>query len=183
LVFLIHTIRGCFVRFHSSLFFIWSGQKILNIFLKLLLIKTCSLVVIYFEFFQVSQPHIRTAFTFVLKMRSLVCVECVVECQILFSALNAAWDFRIRAVMGVNGYWNVICNEINLLLLKRLDGTHQTQPHRNLDLMYFNRRHGYLQPVDSTSIASDSSIRKYNYFVTVFIKRLKCSGHFIYHYD
>ena len=50
------SILGCFVRFHNSLFVIRSGQKILNIFLKLLLIKTCSLVVIYFEFFQVSQP-------------------------------------------------------------------------------------------------------------------------------
>jgi hypothetical protein len=43
------SILGCFVRFHNSLFVIWSGQKILRIFLRLLLIKTCSLVVIYFE--------------------------------------------------------------------------------------------------------------------------------------
>ena len=50
------SILGCLVRFHSSLFVFWSGQKILSIFLKLLLINTCSLVVIYFEFFQVSQP-------------------------------------------------------------------------------------------------------------------------------
>jgi len=50
------SILGCLVRFHSSLFVIWSGQKILSTFLKLLLIKTCSLVVIYYEFFQVSQP-------------------------------------------------------------------------------------------------------------------------------
>ena len=34
------SILGCFVCFHSSLFVIWSGQKILNVFLKLLLIKT-----------------------------------------------------------------------------------------------------------------------------------------------
>jgi len=30
----------------------------------------------------------------VLKMQSLVCVEYAVECQILFSVLNAAWAFR-----------------------------------------------------------------------------------------
>jgi hypothetical protein len=66
------SILGCFVRFHSSLFVICSGQKILNIFLRHLLIKTCSLVVILFEFFQVLQLWSRTAFTFVLKMRSLV---------------------------------------------------------------------------------------------------------------
>jgi len=42
-------ILGCFVRFHNSLFVVWSGQKILDIFLRLLLIKTCNLVVIYFE--------------------------------------------------------------------------------------------------------------------------------------
>ena len=39
------SILGCFVRFHGSLFVIWSGQKILNIFLRHLLIKTCSLAV------------------------------------------------------------------------------------------------------------------------------------------
>ena len=65
------SILGCLVHFHSSLFVIWSGQKTLSIFLKLLLIKTCSLVVIYFEFFQVSHPQSRTAFTFVLQLRSL----------------------------------------------------------------------------------------------------------------
>jgi hypothetical protein len=42
------SILGCFVCFHSSLFIIWSGQKILNIFLRHLLIKTCSLAVILF---------------------------------------------------------------------------------------------------------------------------------------
>jgi len=41
------SILGCFVHFHNSLFVIWSGQKILNIFLRLSLIKTCCLVVIY----------------------------------------------------------------------------------------------------------------------------------------
>ena len=46
---------GCFVRFHNSLFVMWSSQKILNIFLRLLLIKTCNLV-IYFEF---SRSHSR----------------------------------------------------------------------------------------------------------------------------
>ena len=50
------SIVGCFVRFHNSLFVMWSGQKILNIFLRLLLIKTCNLVVIYFEF---SRSHSR----------------------------------------------------------------------------------------------------------------------------
>jgi hypothetical protein len=50
------SILGCFVCFHSSSFIIWSGQKILNIFLRHLLIKTCNLAVILFEFFQVSQP-------------------------------------------------------------------------------------------------------------------------------
>jgi len=49
-------ILGCFVRFHSSLFVIWSGQKILSIFLRHFLINTCSLVVILLEFFQVLQP-------------------------------------------------------------------------------------------------------------------------------
>jgi len=49
------SILGCFVCFHSLLFVIWSGQKILSIFSKFLLIKICSLVVIYFEFFQVAQ--------------------------------------------------------------------------------------------------------------------------------
>ena len=49
-------ILGCFVLFHSSLFVTWSGQKILNIFLRHLLIKACSLAVILIEFFQVSQP-------------------------------------------------------------------------------------------------------------------------------
>jgi hypothetical protein len=55
-----NSIRGCFVRFHNSLFVIWSGQNILKIFLKLMLMKTCSLVVIYFEFFQVSHPQSKT---------------------------------------------------------------------------------------------------------------------------
>jgi hypothetical protein len=50
------SILGCFVRFHNSLFVTWSGQKILKIFHKLFLMKTCSLAVTYFEFFQVSQP-------------------------------------------------------------------------------------------------------------------------------
>jgi hypothetical protein len=57
------SILGCFVRFHSSLFVIWSSQKILNIFLMHLLIKS-SLAVILFEFFQVSQLYSRTAITF-----------------------------------------------------------------------------------------------------------------------
>ena len=50
------SILGCFVHFHSSLFVIWSGQKNFNIFLRHLLIKTCSWVVTFFEIFQVSQP-------------------------------------------------------------------------------------------------------------------------------
>ena len=37
------SILGCFVHFHSSSFVIWSGQKILSIFLRHLLTKTCSL--------------------------------------------------------------------------------------------------------------------------------------------
>ena len=45
------SILGCSMHFHNSLFVTWSGQKILNIFLRLLLIKTCHLVVIYFEFY------------------------------------------------------------------------------------------------------------------------------------
>ena len=45
------SILGWFVRFHSSLFVIWSGQKIHSIFLKLLLINIWSLVVIYFKYF------------------------------------------------------------------------------------------------------------------------------------
>ena len=49
-------ILSCFVRFHSLLFVIWSGQKIPNIFLWHLLMKTCSLAVTLFEFFQDSQP-------------------------------------------------------------------------------------------------------------------------------
>jgi hypothetical protein len=35
-------------------------------------------------------------------MGSLVCIEYVVECQSLFSALNAAWVFRIRALMSAS---------------------------------------------------------------------------------
>jgi hypothetical protein len=50
------SILGCFVRFHSSLSVIWSSQKILSIFRRHLLRKTCSLTGILFEFFQVSQP-------------------------------------------------------------------------------------------------------------------------------
>jgi len=50
------SILGWFVRFHSAIFVIWSGQKISNIFLKYLLVKTCSLAVILLEFFQVSHP-------------------------------------------------------------------------------------------------------------------------------
>jgi len=50
------SILGWFVRFHSAIFVIWSDQKILNIFLKHLLVKTCSLAVILLEFFQVSHP-------------------------------------------------------------------------------------------------------------------------------
>jgi hypothetical protein len=46
------SILDCFMCFHSSLFVIWSSQKILNIFLRHLLIKTCSLAVILLEFFQ-----------------------------------------------------------------------------------------------------------------------------------
>ena len=42
------SILGCYVCFHSSLFVIWSGQKILNIFPRHLLIKTCSVAVIFF---------------------------------------------------------------------------------------------------------------------------------------
>ena len=58
------------------------------------------MAVIHIEFLQVSQPQSRTAFTFVLKMRSLVCAEYAVECQILSSALNAIWAFRMRAAMS-----------------------------------------------------------------------------------
>jgi len=50
------SILGSFVRFHSSLFVIWFSQKILSIFPRHLLRKTCSLAGILFEFFQVSQP-------------------------------------------------------------------------------------------------------------------------------
>ena len=50
------SILGCFVRFHSSSFIIRSVQKIFSIFLRHLLIKTCSLAVILLEFFHVSQP-------------------------------------------------------------------------------------------------------------------------------
>jgi hypothetical protein len=42
------SILGCFMHFHNSLFVIWSGQKFLTIFLRRLLIKTCSLAVILF---------------------------------------------------------------------------------------------------------------------------------------
>jgi hypothetical protein len=52
------SILGCFVRFHGSLFIIWSGQKILNIFLRRLLIKTCSLAVILFEFRKSSKYYL-----------------------------------------------------------------------------------------------------------------------------
>jgi len=94
------SILDCFLRFHSSLFVIWSSQKILNIFLRHLLIKAYILAVILSELFQVSQPQSRTAFTFVLRIQSLVCVEYAVDCQILFSALNAVWAFRMRAVIS-----------------------------------------------------------------------------------
>jgi hypothetical protein len=40
------------VHFHSSLLEICSSQKVLNIFLRHLLIKTCNLAVIILEFFQ-----------------------------------------------------------------------------------------------------------------------------------
>ena len=62
-------VLGCFVRFHSSLFVIWSSQKIFNILLGYLLIKTCCLavilwplrVVIWFPvgpLFSAFQPHV-----------------------------------------------------------------------------------------------------------------------------
>ena len=38
----------------------------------------------------------------VLKMRSFVCIEYAVECQILFSALNAVWAFHMWAVVSVS---------------------------------------------------------------------------------
>jgi len=44
------SILGCFMHFHSSLFIIWSSQKILNIFLRHLLTKTCSLAVTILDF-------------------------------------------------------------------------------------------------------------------------------------
>ena len=47
------SVLGWFMRFHSAVFIIWSSQKILIIFLKHLLMKTCSLAVILLEFFQV----------------------------------------------------------------------------------------------------------------------------------
>jgi len=42
------SILVCFVPFRS-LFVIWSGQKILNIFFRHLLIKTCSLTVMLYD--------------------------------------------------------------------------------------------------------------------------------------
>jgi len=50
------SILGCFVRFHSYLLVIWSGQKIFSIFLRHLLIKTCSLAEYFFNF---SRSHSR----------------------------------------------------------------------------------------------------------------------------
>jgi hypothetical protein len=44
------------LRFRNSLFVIWSSQKILSIFLRHLLIKTCSLAVILLSF---SRSHSR----------------------------------------------------------------------------------------------------------------------------
>jgi hypothetical protein len=79
------------VRFHNPLFVIWSGQKMLNIFLRHLLKKTCNLALILFEFFQVSQPYSRTAFKYVLQVRSLGCVEYAVEYQILFAPAFIYW--------------------------------------------------------------------------------------------
>jgi len=96
------SILGCFMHFHTSSFIIWFGQKIVSIFLRHLLIKTCSFAVIHFEFIQVSQPLSRTAFTFVLKMQSLVCAEYAVECQILFNVLNAIWAFHMRAMISAS---------------------------------------------------------------------------------
>jgi len=40
-------------------------------------------------------------------MQSFVCVEYVVECQILFSALNAIWAFRMRAKIMANYSSNI----------------------------------------------------------------------------
>jgi len=51
-------------------------------------------------------------------MRSLVCVEYVVDCQI-FSALNAIWAFHIRAMMSA---W------CNVYFLLRLQFVIQTPP-------------------------------------------------------
>jgi len=48
------SILGCFVRFHSSLIVICSGQKILNIFIRHFLIKTCGLLLYFVSF---SRPH------------------------------------------------------------------------------------------------------------------------------
>jgi hypothetical protein len=50
------SILGCLVHFHSFLFIIWSAQKILIIFLRHLLIKTCSLVFVFWNF---SRSHNR----------------------------------------------------------------------------------------------------------------------------
>jgi hypothetical protein len=69
---------------------------------SILSLGICSWAVILSEFFQVSQPKIRTSFTLVLKMRSFVCVEYAVECQILLSALNALWAFHMRPVVSAS---------------------------------------------------------------------------------
>jgi hypothetical protein len=62
-------------------------------------------------------------------MRSLVCVEYVVDCQILFSALNAIWAFRMRAIMSASvlpvlsimlpRYVNCVTLSIVLLYIRR----------------------------------------------------------------
>ena len=90
-VFLLITvpISSWLVLFKSSVLDIVSGQYIFSIFLRHLLIKVCSCLMMALVVFQVSLPYRSTDFTLVLKMRILVLVVIFFDFQILFRLLYA----------------------------------------------------------------------------------------------
>ncbi|KAH3716874.1 hypothetical protein DPMN_059645 [Dreissena polymorpha] len=77
---------GCwFVFLHNSSLEILSGQRILRIFLRQVLMKTCIFFMVVTVVLQVSAPLRRSGFTMVLKSLILVVMLITLDPQMFFS--------------------------------------------------------------------------------------------------
>ena len=94
-------IVSCFVLSHSCLLDILLGHQILNIRLKHLLTKTCSLLIMFLFVFHVSQPYNKILLTLVLKILNLCFKLNILDFHIFFIEWKATAHYNSEIIFAL----------------------------------------------------------------------------------